>query len=185
MPQDWQAVLNTLGFISLWSTVFHSLAYAGLIICTRGIVDKKRQAWLFLFGVSLLLSFALYGGDPIFIGAQSIIALASLMRVRGVQDAPLITFAVAILTFADLFINGHLNSGVQQLGSAAMLGLAFGVALVPKTGGNALLAIGGSLMTYYAYLVWSLPFLVLNIPFTIAALVELERARVRSEQKLV
>ncbi len=173
MPQDWQALLNTLGFTTFWNTVFHALAYFGLIISTRGILDKKRQAWLFLIGVTLLWSFAVYMNNPVFVAAQTIIAVASLMRVLVAPGAPVVISFLTVLIFMSALRRGDFEETHNLSGALALLGLAFGVVFAPRLSGNILFTFGGALMAYYSYSVWSLPFFLLNIPFTLAAIWEI------------
>lgn len=173
MPQDWQAFMNTLGFISFWSTIFHLLAYMGLLISTWGILDKRRQPYLFFIGVSLLWSFAVFVNNPVFVAAQIIIAVASLMRVLAVNDAPkVISFLTALIVIGALR-RGDFDEPSVLPGVLAVLGLAFGVVFAPRIAGSILFALGGSLMAYYSYMEWFLPFFLLNIPFTLAALWEI------------
>lgn len=170
MSQEWQTLL---GFTSFWSTIFNALAYTGLLTSTWGILDKKRQPYLFLTGVTLLCVFAVFGGNPIFMGAQSIVLMASLMRVLHTPDSWKLTVTITLLVFANMARRGDLDSGVALLGATALLGLTFGVVFSPAISGNIFFVIGGVFMAYYSYLVWSPPFLLLNIPFTLAALWEI------------
>lgn len=170
MYQEWQALL---GFTSFWSTVFNLLAYLALVISTWGILDKKRQPYLFLAGTTMLGLFAFFGGNPIFMGAQSVVITASLMRVMKTPDSWTLTAAIATLILTSVARGGHINSVVALAGIAALLGLTLGVVFSPGISGNLFFVVGGGFMMYYSYLVWSLPFLVFNIPFVAAALWEI------------
>lgn len=170
MSQEWQTLL---GFTSFWSTVFNMLAYAELLVSTWGILDKKRQPYLFLAGTTLLGLFAFFGGNPIFMGAQSVIIMASLMRVMKTPNSWKLTAAIAILILTGVYRRGDVNSAVALVGIIALLGLTLGVVFSPGVSGNIFFIVGGGFMIYYSYLVWSLPFLVFNIPFVTAALWEI------------
>lgn len=176
MPQEWQGALQILGFTSFWSTLFFLAAYLGLIICTWGICDKKRQPELFLSGAFLFWAFALFGGDPVFIGAQSIIGIASFLRIMKTPRSPYITLFCTFIIVTSMLARGDFNSVLQIFGAGATLGLAFGMVLTPRLWGNIFFAVGGGLMIYYAHLVGSLPFFLLNIPFTATALWEINKA---------
>lgn len=169
MSQDWQTLL---GFTSFWSTVFNVLAYTGLLTSTWGILDKKRQPYLFLAGTTLLGLFAFFGGNPIFMGSQSIVIMASLMRVMKTPDSWKLTAAIAILILTGVARSGDINSAVALVGVIALLGLTLGVIFSPGIYGSLSFTVGGGFMVYYSYLVWSLPFLLFNIPFIAAALWE-------------
>lgn len=169
MSQEWQTLL---GFTSFWNTVFNLFAYLALVISTWGILDKKRQSYLFLAGTTMLGLFAFFGGNPIFMGAQSVVIMASLMRVMNTPDSWKLTTAIAILILTGVARNGDINS-VALVGVAALLGLTLGVVFSPGIYGNLFFVVGGGLMVYYSYLVWSLPFLLFNIPFIAAALWEI------------
>ncbi|QQG44929.1 MAG: hypothetical protein HYW89_02880 [Candidatus Sungiibacteriota bacterium] len=179
MP-NWQAVL---GFTSLWSAVFNLLAYTGLLVLTWGILDKKRQAWLFLIGGIMLWSFAVFGGDPIFIGGQTIILVASFMGARKNPDSAATVIFFAILTILSMYSGGSIDSQLRWLGVAAIVGLGLGIPFAQTTLGNTFFTTGGVLMAFYAYRVGSLPFLALNIIFTIATLWEIWKCMRISNQK--
>ncbi|MBI2640281.1 MAG: hypothetical protein HYW91_00120 [Candidatus Sungbacteria bacterium] len=180
MSHDWQTLL---GFTSFWSAAFNTLAYIGLLVSTWGILDKKRQPYLFLTGVMLLWAFAVFVGNPIFMGAQSIVLAASLMRVLNTPDSWKLTAAIAVLILVNMARRGDLSSEMAILGLTALLGLTFGVVFSPGIYGNISFVAGGGFMAYYSYLVWSLPFLLLNIPFTLAALWEIV-ARIENKKSV-
>lgn len=173
MPQDLQALWNTLEFTSSLNTFFNLLAYFGLLIFTWGIIDKKRQAPIFLGSGIMVWSYAIFGQNPIFVATQSVMTVASFMRVRKVEDAPTVITFLTTLTFIGVLFLGLIDSNLQLLGLLAGLGLTLGVPLAQRLSGNLFFTVGGILMAWYAYLVWSLPFLVLNIIFTAAVIWEL------------
>lgn len=172
MPQDWQILL---GFTSFWNTTFSLLAYLGLIIFMIGISWKRRQAELFLLGGLMLWSFAIYGKNPIFIAAQTLMAAASFMRLKKVVEARAIDIFLTTLFVVGMLSLGLIDSPLRWLGLTAALGLVLGVAFAQTVPGNLLFTAGGILMALFAYLVWSLPFLALNILFTLVVLTELGR----------
>lgn len=153
--------------------IFNLLAYIGLLTFTWGILDKKRQPWLFLIGGLMVWAFAVYGGNPIFVNAQTVMAVASFMRVLETKDAPKITIFLTALMLAILYFHGDINSLLNTLGVCAIIGLVLGVAFAQKLSGNLFFTAGGILMALYAYTLWSPPFLILNILFTLAVLWEI------------
>lgn len=167
---DWQTIL---GFTSFWDTTFNLLAYFGLIVFMIGIIWKGRQAELFLLGGLMLWSFAVYGHNPIFTAAQTLMAVASFMRLKRVAEARAITIFLTTLFVAGMLYLGLIDSPLRWLGLAAALGLVFGVAFAQTVPGNLSFTAGGILMALFAYLVWSLPFLALNMLFTTVVLIEL------------
>lgn len=173
MPQDLQALWNTLGFTSPLNTFFNLLAYVGLLIFTLGILNKKHQAQLFFWSGIMVWSFAIFGQNPIFVCTQSVMLCASFMRVKKVKDAPAITVFLTMLAFVGMFFLGLIDSPLRQTGVLAGLGLTLGIPLAPRPSGNIFFTVGGILMTWYAYLVWSLPFMVLNLIFSITVSWEL------------
>ena len=176
IPHDWQTFVSTLGFISFWSTVFNLLAYVGLLIFTAGILYKPRQAQLFFCGGLMVWAFAVYGGNPIFVGAQTIMLLASFMRLRKVSDAAAITVFLTAIILTSMYFRGDIGSLLLWLGAIAAICLAVGVALAQRLPGNLLFTAGGILMGWFAYIVNSPPFLVLNVIFTIAVLYEIGKS---------
>jgi hypothetical protein len=174
--------LAVMGFTSLSSTVFSILAYLGLLVFTWGILDKSRQAHLFFFGGIMTWIFAVYVGNPIFIGAQTALLVGSFMRVilvgrymrvLGAGDASMILILLMTLIFTNMFFQGQIHSPLQWTGALGAVGLVLGVAFAQTMLGNSFFTVGGMLMGFFAYMVWSLPFLVLNIIFTLVVLGEI------------
>lgn len=176
MPHDWQALVSTLGFTSFWSTIFNLLAYLGLLTFTTGILYKSRQANLFFAGGVMVWAFAVYSGNPIFVGAQTIMLLASFMRLRKVIDSAAITVFLTAVILISMYFRGDIDSPLLWLGAIAAVGLAVGVAFAQRLPGNLLFTAGGILMGLFAYIVNSPPFFVLNVIFTIAVLYEISRS---------
>lgn len=166
-------LLAILGFTSFWSTIFSISAYLGLLVFTWGIVDKERQAMLFLVGGMMVWAFAVYGGNPIFIGTQTAMLVGSFMRVLGTEGFSKILILLTALIFTNMFFQGQINSSLQWTGALGAVGLILGVAFAQTLHGNIFFTIGGILMALFAYMVWSLPFLTLNILFTLAVLGEI------------
>ena len=57
------------------------LGAVGLLLITSGVIYKKQQNWLFLFGGLALLSYSIYLKDPIFIPLQIIFIFASMYEI--------------------------------------------------------------------------------------------------------
>ncbi len=176
VPHDWQTLINILGLTSFWSTVFNLSAYLGLLTFTAGILYKPRQAHLFFVGGLMVWALAVYGGNPIFVGAQTVMLLASFMRLRKVPDAAATTVFLTAVILISMYFRGDIDSSLRWLGALAAIGLAVGVAFAGRLSGNLLFAAGGILMGWFAYIVNSPPFFVLNVIFTIAVLYEVGKS---------
>ena len=57
------------------------LGAIGLLLITSGVIYKKQQNWLFLFGGIALLSYSIYLKDPVFIPLQIIFIIASIYEI--------------------------------------------------------------------------------------------------------
>lgn len=162
-----------------WEVLFYTLAYSGLLIFTIGIIWKPYQALLFFIGGLLLWTFANWTKNQIFVGAQSIMLVASFMRLFGFTDIPLVTPAVITFLTAVVLTNMlvrrdfSINSPQHLIGVGATLGLILGVVFAQTLYGNILFAIGGGLMVWYAETVGSTPFVTLNIIFPSSVLWEI------------
>lgn len=153
--------------------IYNITAYLGLLIFTVGILYKTRQAQLFFTGGIMIWAYAIYGGNPVFVGAQSIMLIASFMRLRKVGDGAAITTFLTAIILATMYFRGDIDSPLRWLGVIAAIGLALGVAFAQKLSGNALFLVGGILMAWYARIVGSPPFFWLNVIFSIAVLWEI------------
>ncbi len=158
---------------------FNILAYVGLIVFSWGIIDKPRQALLFFAGGLLLWIFANRTKNQIFVGAQSIMLIASFMRLMRFAEVPRVLPTVVVALTAVFLVNMltrgdfSIRNPLHLTGIGGAVGLILGIVFAQSLPGNLLFAVGGILMIQYSFLVSSPPFIILNVIFLGAVMWEI------------
>lgn len=169
-----EGILNFLGFTSTVSTLWYLLGYTGMVLIIIAVLSDKLRDRLFVWGVSALLVFAwFFLHDPILAGLQFITTVSAVLNLLKIKkSASFIVIALAVMVFAALLITGEISGLWLWFGALGLLGIALGLAKLPRRRAFALMAIGGLLIVIYALVFKVWVFFILNIFFTGVSLIE-------------
>lgn len=157
-------------YLNQLATAASYLGMALAIIAIRA--PEKTQRILFFLGPLLLLFGAIGLKNEVLIASQAVIGFAGIL---GLLWAPkklsaVLTVLAGVASFYYLYHRGLLGLDWSLVGALGFLALALGIAASPRKLGAGLLALGGALMFAYSVKFWAVPWIILNIPFTIIAL---------------
>lgn len=148
-------------------------SYVGMALAIIAIrAPEKAQRVLFFLGPLFLLFGAIGLKNEVLIASQAVIGFAGVL---GLAYAPkklsaVLTVLAGVTSFYYLYYRGLLGLDWSLVGALGFLALALGIAASPKKLGAGLLALGGQLMFAYSIKFWAVPWIILNIPFTLIAL---------------
>lgn len=148
-------------------------AYIGMGLAIIGIrASEGAQRVLFFLGPLLLLFGAIGLKNEVLIASQAVIGLAGML---GFIYAPkklsaALTVLAGIASFYFLYYSGLLGLDWSLVGAFGFFTLALGIAASPRKLGSGLFVLGGTLMFAYSWAFWAVPWIILNIPFTLVAL---------------
>ncbi len=172
------SALTLFGLTTLKSTLWNLAAYAAFISIIVGVCYERGRNVLITVGAAVL---ALYSGfflkDPVFAALQTIITASGIMQLcrAGRKVSIVVISALTIIALTFLVLDGALQSVAMTVGIGGLLGIAFGIALLPKGNAFVLMTLGGVLLVGYALTVGAWVFLWLNIFFALANIREFFR----------
>ncbi len=158
-------MLEILGFTTLESTLWNSVAYVSLIAIVFGITYERFRAPILVFAPFML---ALYSGfflkDQLFTIAQLLITVSGLLGMFRVgRPASAITILCLVaLTSVSLLILGVFEDKMAIVGYYGLLGIVFGIMFLPEARGFLILTVGTLLLIAYSYSVGAWVFFTLN-----------------------
>ena len=166
-----ETVLDFLGFATVAGTVWNAVSYAAFIVIIIGVYSERHRNTLITLGAAVL---ALYAGiflkNPLFATLQTLIVISGLLKLtkfsRRISMAAIILLTAA--AYAILYGGGVITDTWSLMGSFGLLGIALGLATLPRRYGFILMAIGGLFLIAYAFQVSVWVFFLLNIFFAIA-----------------
>ena len=147
-------------------------SYLGMTLAIIAIrAPEKAQRILFFLGPLFLLFGAIGLKNEVLIASQAVIGFAGVL---GLAYAPkklsaALTALAGVASFYYLYYRGLLGLDWSLVGALGFLALALGIAASPRKLGAGLLALGGALMFAYSWAFWAVPWIILNIPFTLTA----------------
>lgn len=167
-----------LGFTTLASIIWNAAAYFALVIIIIGVYKERCRNILFTVGAGIL---ALYAGlflhNQLFATLQILIVISGIFSIAKLfkRSAMLTMIILTIAAYVFLASSGAIASGWALIGSFGLLGIAFGLMILPKDYGFLLMSIGGILLIIYAFTAEAWIFLILNVFFTITNLSRFEK----------
>lgn len=164
------ALTELLVFASFRSGAWNMLSYAALIAIIVGIASERNRAMLYTLGSAALAAYAAVFLHSIFWAVLNALVIVSGI-LQWIKAGRRITMAImtilAILAYGFIWHVGAIADVWALFGSFGLLGLAFGLAVLPNRYGFLIMAAGGLLLIIYAFItaVWII--FVLNIIFVI------------------
>lgn len=164
-------LLSALGFTTLESIIWNLAAYAAFVVIIVGVLHERLRNILLTVGGAVL---ALYSGvflkDALFATLQTLLTISGVMQLahikRGTSIATMLaltTVALVLLVLIEVLQNENAFAGVGGL-----LGITFGIVLLPRPSAFALMTLGGILLIVYAWTAGLWVFFFLNIFFVLA-----------------
>ena len=166
-----EELLNLLGFTTVASSAWNTIAYAAFIAIIVGVFYERHRNALFTIGAAVLVAYAYFFlGNPLFATLQVLIMISGLLRWKKVNRrfSIMAMLMLTALAYAYLYLTGAIMDIWSLAGSLGLLGIAFGLILLPKRYGFLIMAVGGSLLVFYAFHVAAWVFFLLNIFFAIS-----------------
>ncbi len=163
-----QFLVEFFGFTTPASSIWNVAAYAAFVGIIIGVSSERYRNILFTIGAGIL---ALYAGiflhNPLFTALQTLVVISGLLQLAKVSKRPtmvaMVTFTIA--AYILLVWSGAIVNAVSFVGSFGLLGIAFGLAVLPRHYGFLVMAVGGALLVVYAFTVAAWVFFFLNIFF--------------------
>lgn len=163
-----QTLIQFLGFTTLASSIWNVVAYIAFIGIIIGVSLEKYRNWFITIGALVLVFYAgIFLHDPLFTILQSMIVFSGFLELTKTPKrlATKSLILAVLLLYAILLKNGVIADMWSFIGSLGLLGIAFGLIILPKRFGFLVMAMGGAFLTIYAYTVSAWVFFLLNIFF--------------------
>ena len=163
-----QTLIEILGFTTLENGIWNTVSYLAFTSIIIGVFWERGRNILITIGAGAL---ALYAGiflhNYLFTALQVLIIVSGVLQWLKVSQRPAmitVTF-LTIATYVFLAFNGIISNTWAFTGSLGLLGIAFGLIILPKHYGFIIMAIGGVFLVLYAFNVQAWVFFLLNIFF--------------------
>lgn len=161
-----------LGFTNLESTLWNLAAYIAFAAVITGVLYERWINVLYLpAAVALGLYAGMFIGNPVFAALQSVIgvsAFAGLTKFSKKTSNWIVGLAAAGACIY-LLQTGALADYWAVLGSLGLLGIAFGLVVLPHRKGFLLMVLAGIFLTGYAYESKAWVFFFLNAFFVVVS----------------
>lgn len=162
-----QALTEFFGFTTLASSIWNATAYIAFVGIIIGVSSRYRNI-LITIGAGILAVYAgIFLHSPLFTALQALIVVAGFLQLAKVPErSAMVTMVLlTVAAYALLLFIGAIVNAISLVGSFGLLGIAFGLAVLPRHYGFLLMAIGGVLLFVYAFTVAIWVFFFLNIFF--------------------
>jgi len=158
-------MFEILGFTTIEGTIWNSVAYVSLIAIMFGVAYERFRAQIFVFApLSLLFYSGFFLGDPLFTVGQSLITTSGVLGLCRVRPFAGMVTMVCLLAIASvsLLLMGVFESTMAILGFYGLMGIVFGILLIPAPKAFLLLSVGTMLLITYAFSVGAWVFFTIN-----------------------
>lgn len=173
-----QTLIEFFGFTDFTNALWNTVGYLALIIIIIGVFSERYRNILITVGAGVLAYYAgIFLHNPMFATLQALIVFSGLLSITGTPKRPAMFIMIALTAAAYLFLitDGAIVDAWTFMGSLGLLGIAFGLIILPKHYGFILMAVGGTLLVIYAFAVAAWVFFFLNIFFIIANIYTLQK----------
>lgn len=165
-----QTLIQFLGFMTLTSSIWNIAAYIAFIGIIIGVSSERDRNLLFTVGAFVLALYAsIFLNNQLFATLQIVVMISGFLQLfkfsKRFSIGLLILFTAA--SYLNLALNGTISDIWSFIGSLGLLGIAFGLIILPKRFGFLVMALGGAFLTIYAFTVFAWVFFLLNIFFAI------------------
>ncbi|MDO8743245.1 MAG: hypothetical protein Q7J30_01645 [Candidatus Azambacteria bacterium] len=153
----------------LWNAV----SYLAFIMIIVGIFWQRCRNWLITMGaIALAVYAAIFLQNTLLTTLQIVIAISGILQLCRVSRkiAMRVMIGCTIAAYLFLIFENTIADDWSFIGSLGLLGIAFGLTMLPKRYGFLVMAAGGLLLIGYSFVIGAWVFFFLNIFFFIANL---------------
>ncbi len=164
-------LLTVLGFTTLESTLWNLASYIAFIGIIVGVLyERWRNILLTVGGATLACYSEFFFKDIVFTALQALLTVSGVMQLARVKHRVSIAtmLALTVVVLSLLLLGGALQSMNTVVGVGGLLGITFGIVLLPRRNAFVLMTLGGVLLIAYAWVVGAWVFFWLNIFFALA-----------------
>ncbi|GMQ95274.1 MAG: hypothetical protein BMS9Abin13_387 [Patescibacteria group bacterium] len=174
-------LLEFLGFTTIASIVWNAISYIAFIAIIVGVFSERYRNTLITLGAVALAPYAwIFLDSSLFATLQVLIVVSGILQLTKVSKRPAVIVMLTLTTaaYVFLFAGGAIVDAWALMGSFGLLGIVFGLTVLPKRYGFVLMIAGGVLLIFYAFHTAAWVFFFLNIFFSIANLYIWQKARI-------
>ena len=166
-----QILAEFLGFTSLESSLWNTASYLAFIIIIIGVFWQRGRNWLITLGAAALGVYAMvFLRNTVLATLQIVIVFSGILQLSKTPRRPAM-FAMVLFTmeaYIFLILMKSITNLWSFIGSLGLLGIAFGLIILPKRYGFLIMAAGGLLLVAYSFVISAWVFFFLNIFFFVA-----------------
>ncbi len=173
-------ITEFLGFTSPASTLWNAISYLAFLVIIIGVFWERYRNWFVtLGGAALGIYAAAFLQNTVLTTLQAIITISGILQLLKTSRPRAIAIMTALSALAYLYLiaSNSIANMWAFIGSLGLLGIAFGLIILPKRCGFLVMAAGGLLLVGYAFAVSAWVFFFLNIFFFAANLHTWKSAR--------
>lgn len=160
-----------LGFTSLNSSLWNVISYLAFIMIIVGVFYERYRNWLITMGaIALAIYAAAFLQNTLLTTLQIVITISGVLQLCQVSrnSAMRTMIGCTIAAYLFLIFKNAVADIWSFIGSLGLLGIAFGLTILPKRCGFLIMATGGLLLVAYSFVIGAWVFFFLNIFFFIA-----------------
>ncbi len=168
-----QILLEFLGFTSLTSSLWNAASYLAFIAIIIGVFWERYRNWLITIGaMALAIYAAAFLKNTLLTTLQIVITISGILQLCRVSrnSAMRIMIGCTVAAYFFLIFKNAIADAWSFVGSLGLLGIAFGLTILPKRYGFLVMAAGGLLLVAYSFIINAWVFFFLNIFFFVANL---------------
>jgi len=168
-----QVMLEFLGFTSLTSSLWNTVSYLAFILIIVGVFYERGRNWLITIGAIVLAIYAaIFLQNTLLTTLQIVITISGILQLCRVprNSAMRIMIGCTVAAYFFLIFKNAIADTWSFAGSLGLLGIAFGLTILPKRYGFLVMAAGGLLLVAYSFVISAQVFFFLNIFFFVANL---------------
>jgi len=173
-------ILNFLGFTSTHNAIWNSVGYIAFVIIIVGVFSERYRNLFITTGAFVLAVYAkVFLHNALFTVLQSLIVVSGILNWTKIQKkfSVGIMLCITVVAYIFLIVGNHITNVWALIGSVGLLGIAFGLIILPKSLGFIFMAVAGALLVIYAFAVEAWVFFLLNIFFAFANIQTLFKVR--------
>ena len=163
--------LDFFGFTTITNSVCNIVSYIAFVAIIAGALSERYRNMLIVSGAVILAAYAeIFLKNPLFAALQALIIVSGILQWAKLRRyyAMIIMIMLTAAVYVFLYLSGAIADGYALIGSFGLLGIAFGLVILPKHYGFLFMAAGGLLLVIYAFHTAAWGFFFLYIFFSIA-----------------
>lgn len=160
-----------LGFTSFNDGLWNTVSYLAFIMIIVGVFWERCRNWLITTGaVALTIYAAAFLQNTLLATMQVVIIISCIVQLcRVSRNAAMLTMVGGtIAAYLFLIFKNAIADIWSFVGSLGLLGIAFGLTMLPKHYGFLVMAAGGLFLVLYSFVIGAWGFFFLNIFFVTA-----------------